>query len=105
MKCYSWRFEFENNSTLNIIYAFLEKIGYEMSDEERELLNGESDLYIKPESSTKNKKDEEDEEIIETELIEDEDPVDEDENSDEDAEDDEILEKLRAEYGGETDDE
>ncbi|MBQ7391372.1 MAG: ParB/RepB/Spo0J family partition protein [Clostridia bacterium] len=106
MKCYSWRFEFENNSTLNTIYAFLEKLGYEMSDEECELLNGESDLYIKPESSMENKKDEDnEEEIIEAELVEDEDPADEDETSDEDAERDDILERLRAEYGGETDDE
>jgi hypothetical protein len=33
---------------LEHLYDFLTALGYEMSDEERELLNGESDLYVKP---------------------------------------------------------
>ena len=30
-----------------MIYEFLESLGYEMSDEERELLDGTSELYEK----------------------------------------------------------
>lgn len=91
------------NKRLNLIYALLEKLGYEISDEERSLIDGTNPLFEREKEIEAEKAEEA--EIAETELIEDEDPADEDEISDEDAEDDEILEKLRAEYGGETDDE
>lgn len=35
----------KDNRILNVIYAFLEKLGYEMNDEERELREGTSDLF------------------------------------------------------------
>ena len=34
-----------DNRILNVIYSFLEKLGYEMNDEERELREGTSDLF------------------------------------------------------------
>ena len=40
---------YKANENLNLIYEFLEDIGYEMSDEENELISGESELYVKPE--------------------------------------------------------
>ncbi len=45
--CYDYYGEYEENEILNKIYEFLESIGYEMSDEERELLDGTSELYKK----------------------------------------------------------
>ena len=47
--CYDYYGNYEENEALNMIYEFLEAIGYEMSDEERELLDGSSELYLKPE--------------------------------------------------------
>ena len=98
------------NKRLNYIYSFLEKLGYEVSDEERSMMSGTHDLFGGEEEDEDEEicddEDFEDEgETVEAELIEDEDPADEDETSDEDAERDELLAKLRAEYGGETDDE
>ncbi len=37
--------KYKNNSSLNGIYAFLERLGYEKSDEERELMDGTSPLF------------------------------------------------------------
>lgn len=107
---HDYQYMHHENTKLNALYSLLEKLGYEMSDEEIALRDGTSELFVKPESADEDDFDdeddfEEDSEEFETELIEDEDPVDEDEISDEDAEDDDILEKLRAEYGGENDDE
>ncbi len=116
-KCYSWRFEFEENKSLNAIYTLLEKLGYEMSDEERELLNGESDLYVKMATSAETEEEDgeddsdlceddvENIETIEVTFIVDEKPTDESEISDDDAEREDLIEKLRAEYGENSDDE
>jgi ParB family chromosome partitioning protein len=40
-----WRVEYENNPSIRTLYERLEKIGYEMSDEERQLLDGTHALY------------------------------------------------------------
>ena len=45
--CFDYYGEFQICEPLNMIYDFLESIGFEMSDEERELITGESDLYKK----------------------------------------------------------
>ena len=95
----NYRGDWVDNKRLNFIYEFLVKLGYEISDEERSMMDGTNALFGEVES------DEEEDEILEAELIEDEDPADEDEISEDDTEDDDILEKLRAEYGGENDDE
>lgn len=47
LDCYDWQGYYEENEDLNMIYEFLESLGYEMSDEERELLDGTSELYEK----------------------------------------------------------
>lgn len=47
LDCYDWKGYYEENEDLNMIYEFLESLGYEMSDEERELLDGTSELYEK----------------------------------------------------------
>ena len=49
--CYDYYGAYEENEILNKIYEFLESIGYEMSDEERELLDGTSELYKKESES------------------------------------------------------
>lgn len=96
-----YRGEWVENKRLNFVYNFLEKLGYEVSNEERSMMAGTHSLFEGEEDD-----EEVDEaEIVEAELIEDEDPADEDETSGEDAERDDILERLRAEYGGEADDE
>jgi len=38
---------FDENPRLNMLYDFLESIGYEMSEEERQLISGESEMYTK----------------------------------------------------------
>lgn len=43
---YGWNNQHEDNSVLNTVYDFLEKLGYEMSDEERALRNGTHELYV-----------------------------------------------------------
>lgn len=45
--CFDYYGKFDNCEPLNMIYEFLESLGYEMSDEERELITGESELYKK----------------------------------------------------------
>ena len=45
LDCYDWRGMYHENEALNMIYEFLESIGYGMSDEERELIEGTSELY------------------------------------------------------------
>lgn len=45
--CKDWEGVYEENDVLNMIYEFLESLGYLMSDEERELLDGTSELYLK----------------------------------------------------------
>ena len=45
--CFDYYGKFNNCEPLNMIYEFLESLGYKMSDEERELITGESELYKK----------------------------------------------------------
>lgn len=40
---------FDENPRLSMIYDFLESIGYEMSEEERQLISGESEMFLKEE--------------------------------------------------------
>lgn len=47
--CCDWEGKYEENENLNMIYEFFESLGYLMSDEERELLDGTSELYLKKE--------------------------------------------------------
>lgn len=49
LDCYDWYCRYDSDARLEMIYEFLESLGYEMSDEERELITGESELYVKPE--------------------------------------------------------
>lgn len=103
--CYSWNNTYRPNHDLERIYRFLGILGYEMSDEESDLLTGKSNLYVKPEepvNSTENSDNHEDE-TIEAELIEEDDFSNEDDASEDDTDYDEILEKLKAEYGGNSD--
>lgn len=106
---YDYQYMHHENIKLNALYSLLKKLGYEMSDEEIALQDGTSDLFVKPEIEDEEFYDDEDfeddGETVEAELIEDEDSADEDELSVEDTERDDILERLRAEYGGNTDDE
>lgn len=115
---HDYQYMHHENVQLNALYALLEKLGYEMSDEEIALRDGTSELFIKPETEDEDDYDEGEEsyddddleddeegETVEAEIIGSEDFADENETSDEDAERDDILERLRTEYGGETDDE
>ena len=47
--CFNWECKYDKNDSLEMIYEFLESVGYQMSDEERELLDGTSELYLKEE--------------------------------------------------------
>ena len=74
-------YNYRRSVDLEHLYDFLTALGYEMSGEERELLNGESDLYVKPappaESASASDEDEpldlEEEEVDEDDLFDDED--------------------------------
>ena len=43
--CFDYYGKYQECEPLNLIYEFLESIGYEMSDEERELIEGTCKLY------------------------------------------------------------
>jgi ParB family chromosome partitioning protein len=45
--CFNYYGNYDESKPLEMIYEFLETIGYEMSDEEKELISGESELYLK----------------------------------------------------------
>jgi ParB family chromosome partitioning protein len=49
LDCYDWQGLYGESEALNMIYEFLESLGYEMSDEERELIEGTSELYTSAE--------------------------------------------------------
>lgn len=49
LDCHDWYCRFDSDARFEMVYEFLESLGYEMSDEERELITGESELYVKPE--------------------------------------------------------
>nr|WP_315022946.1 ParB/RepB/Spo0J family partition protein [uncultured Aminipila sp.] len=50
-KYYDWYGNYEENKELDSIYELLEKFGYEMSDEERQLKDGTHELFGKTEGS------------------------------------------------------
>lgn len=45
-KYHDWQCRFSKNEELDTLYDFLEKIGYEISDEEQALRNGTHELYV-----------------------------------------------------------
>lgn len=47
LDCHDWYCRYDSDAHLEMIYEFLESLGYEMSDEERELIDGTSELYKK----------------------------------------------------------
>ncbi len=47
LDCHDWYCRYDSDARLEMVYEFLESLGYEMSDEERELLEGTSELYEK----------------------------------------------------------
>lgn len=49
LDCHDWYCRYDSNARLEMVYEFLESVGYQMSDEERELLDGTSELYLKEE--------------------------------------------------------
>lgn len=96
---YDYQCMYRDNAKLNALYIFLEKLGYEMSDEEISLRDGTSALFV-------NEDDEDDEvESAEAKLLEEEEQTDEDEPSEDDADYDKMIDKLRAEYEGDADEE
>ncbi len=46
---YDWNNHHDNNETLNTVYDFLEKLGYEVSEEEYSLRNGTHELFLSSE--------------------------------------------------------
>lgn len=46
---FDWRFEFCRSEKLEVLYDFLEELGYQVSDEERALLDGTHELFFQPE--------------------------------------------------------
>lgn len=49
LSCFNWMCEYTKNEKLDSIYCFLTKLGYEMSDEEKALLDGSHELFVKKE--------------------------------------------------------
>jgi ParB family chromosome partitioning protein len=49
-----WQGRFASHSALDALYALLEKIGYEMSEEERSLRDGTHELYVCTEAKNEN---------------------------------------------------
>ena len=99
--------QYGENLPLDVLYEWLVKLGYEMSDEEKLLQDGKHPLYANPDSD--DDEEEPDEDDIEEIIDED---ADETDGLDEDAEtetpsesgemtDDEIVNKLSEMYGGE----
>jgi len=43
---YDWDCRYEENEDLDAIYSFLEKLGYELSDEEQALRDGTHELFV-----------------------------------------------------------
>ncbi len=97
--CYNYYLEYRENKPLSRLYKYLTALGYEMSDEEISLMDGTSALY----GNVDNVDDEI--ESAEAELSEDEEQPEADDLSEEDTEYNEMLDKLRAEYEGDADDE
>lgn len=97
--CYNYYLEYRENKPLSRLYKYLTALGYEMSDEEISLMDGTSALY----GNVDNVDDEI--ESAEAELSEDEEQPEADGLSEEDTEYNEMLDKLRAEYEGDADDE
>ena len=103
--CYDWSYNYRRSVDLEHLYDFLTALGYEMSDEERELLNGESDLYVKPtppaEIASASDEDEpldlEEEEVDEDDLFDDEDEDPTDDETPEPEKD--VVEQLKEMYG------
>ena len=83
--CKDWNNNYRENENLEKLYEFLESLGYELSDEEKELIYGTSDLYKKP--------DDQGDASYDADIIEDDDDFDEDEESDE-----EIVNALKEMY-------
>lgn len=50
----NWHLDHINNSTLNKLYEFLCALGYEMSDEEKQLQDGTHPLFVKDEETDSN---------------------------------------------------
>jgi ParB family chromosome partitioning protein len=44
---YRWDNQYEDNEALNTVYDFIEKLGYELSDEEQALRDGTHELYVR----------------------------------------------------------
>ena len=42
---FDWRNDYRENENLDMVYDFLEKLGYEMSDDEQALKNGTHELF------------------------------------------------------------
>lgn len=49
--CCDWDGRYVRNNALELIYEYLEKIGYEMSDEEKALADGAHELYLKEDAN------------------------------------------------------
>lgn len=106
MTCKNWNNIYRENENLETIYEFLTSIGYEMSDEEKDLLDGTSELYCKPEEDDA-------EDIIEDDDLEDEEAEEDDleeaepgddalgEETDESEYDKELVSSLKEMYGAE----
>ena len=96
------------NKRLNYIYSFLEKLGYEVSDEERSMMSGTHDLFggeeedkdvddaVGEDEEFYDDEDFEDEgETVEAEIIEDEDPADDETPESEK----DVVEQFKEMYG------
>lgn len=69
--------EWVDNKRLNFIYEFLEKLGYEISDEERSMMNGENPLFTE---DNEEQEDESEDFDADEEIIEDEDSGNDDQS-------------------------
>ena len=83
------------NKRLDYIYSFLEKLGYEVSDEERSMMSGTHDLFGGEEEDEDVDDAVDEGETVEAELIEDEDPTDKEMPKSEK----DVFEQLKEMYG------
>lgn len=88
--------QYGENLPLDMLYEWLMKLGYEMSDEEKLLKDGKHPLYSNPVSDEDTGDDVDDEEIADEDFDEDDelDEIVEDETTD-----DEIISALKEKYG------
>lgn len=91
---YDYNGDWRENKRLDLVYTLLEKLGYEISDEELSLIGGSNPLFEREKEIETEEADED--EVSEAEIINDEDPADDDKMPEPKKD---VVEQLKEMYG------